>query len=140
MAVERLDHVHIEVADRDQAADWYERVLGLRRDPSLAVWAEHPTGPLLLSTEAGMPVLSLFARQCRAPSRDTTIAFRLSGAAFLGFLDQLPTLGLSHAKGHALARGDVVDHALSWSLYFVDPDGNRLEVTTYDHEAVARAL
>lgn len=138
--VEWIDHVHVEVADRDRAAEWYGRVLGLRRAARLASWAEEPRGPLILATAAGTPVLSLFARACAPPTRDATIAFRVGGAVFLAFLEELDALGLRHVTGRALARSDVVDHDLSWSLYLVDPDGNRIEVTTYDHEHVAAGL
>lgn len=140
MQVERVDHVHVEVRDRDEAADWYGRVLGLVRDPVLAPWADDPMGPLILATPGGVPALALFARDCAPPSRDATVAFRVPGSAFLAFLDNLGQLGLVHAKGHALTRVDVVDHDLSWSIYFVDPDGNRIEVTTYDREKVAAVL
>lgn len=30
-----------------------------------------------------------------------------------------------------------VDHEVSWSIYFKDPDGNPFEDTTYDYEAFA---
>ena len=140
MKVERIDHVHIEVSDRDRAADWYGRVLGLKRDPKLASWADDPMGPLILSTEDGMPVLSLFNGECRSPSRDGTIAFRMSGMSFLAFLTDLPKLNLTHEKGHTLSRSDMVDHDLSWSIYFVDPYGNRIEATTYDYREVAAAI
>lgn len=140
MQVDRIDHVHVEVTDRDQAADWYARVLGLRRDPNLASWADDPMGPLILSTSDGTPTLSLFARACLTPSRDTTVAFRVSGAAFLEFLQDIERLGLTDMQGHTLTRNAVVDHALSWSIYFVDPDRNRLEITTYDYEQVGTAL
>ena len=32
-----LDHVHVAVLDREAAADWYARVLGLRRDARLEI-------------------------------------------------------------------------------------------------------
>jgi catechol-2,3-dioxygenase len=34
----------------------------------------------------------------------------------------------------------VVDHDNSYSVYVADPHGNRVEITTYDHDAVERAM
>ncbi|MBL4557964.1 MAG: zinc-ribbon domain-containing protein [Rhodobacteraceae bacterium] len=101
---------------------------------------EHPMGPLVLAAADGRPALSLFKRDCRPASRDSTIAFRIAGAAFLGFLDALDDLQLQSVQGRVLTRSDLVDHQVSWSLYFLDPDGNRLELTSYDHGDIAQAI
>lgn len=132
MTVERVDHVHVEVSDRDTAALWYGDVLGLRRDPALAVWAEHPSGPLILCAGDGRPALALFRRDPAAPSRDSTVAFRIDGEGFRAFLERLPALGLVSRSGEPVSAAEVVDHGLARSLYFVDPDANPIEVTTYD--------
>lgn len=34
---------------------------------------------------------------------------------------------------------EAVDHDVSWSIYFTDPDGNPFEITTYDYEAFKTA-
>lgn len=140
MQVERIDHVHVEVADRDRAADWYARVLGLTRAAELIDWADDPMGPLILSAADGHPALSLFARDTKPPSRDTTIAFRVAGASFLQFREALSDLGLHDRAGDPVTAESVVDHDLSWSIYFIDPDGNRLELTTYDYAQVAAQI
>ena len=139
MRVSRIDHIHLEVADRDAAADWYSRILGLERSEDLGSWADDPMGPLILTAGDGNPALSLFARQSKEVSRDTTVAFRTSGIEFLSFCGDLEGMDIRDKSGKKLTTSSVVDHALSWSVYFVDPDGNRLEVTTYDYEFVARA-
>lgn len=137
MKARRIDHVHVEVRDRDAAAGWYRRVLGLERHAGLAGWADDPMGPLILSAGDGEPALSLFRRGCAPASRDTTIAFRYSGADFLRFIAALPELRLNHDTGRLLTAADIEDHGLSWSFYFNDPDGNRIEVTCYDYDMVA---
>ncbi|MEM7734061.1 MAG: VOC family protein [Pseudomonadota bacterium] len=140
MRIERIDHVHVEVADRDKAAAWFEDVLGLVRADALADWAAHPLGPLILATPDGLPVLSLFAREAKPASRDATIAFRVSDVDFRGFLDRLDDLGLLHADGRRLTRADVVDHDMAWSIYFMDPWGNRFEITSYDYATIQSGI
>jgi len=49
----QIDHVELFVPDRGAAADWYERVLGLRRLTKTETWAEAPRGPLMISPDGG---------------------------------------------------------------------------------------
>ncbi len=50
--VERIDHVHVFVADRPAAEQSYANVLGLTRVDSLVGWALNG-GPLTLSNPSG---------------------------------------------------------------------------------------
>ena len=50
------------------------------------------------------------------------------------------SLKMNWRSGVPLQRSDADDHGLAWSYYFVDPDGNHLEITTYDHEPVRAEL
>lgn len=134
--VEGLDHVHVAVRDRQAAAEWYGTVFGLVPAHAFAGWAEHPEGPLFLTTPAGAHCLALFARKPEAAG-DHTVAFRTDGAGFARFRDGLGRLGLRDRLGNQVGPGDVVDHGGAVSLYFCDPDGNRLELTTYEPVAVA---
>ncbi|WP_120634168.1 hypothetical protein [Ruegeria sp. EL01] len=125
---------------REAAAGWYEMVLGLKRYAELASWAADPMGPLIMQGGDGYPALSLFERDFKEVSRDSTVAFRVEGGTFIDFLDSMESLDLKTNTGGTLTRQDVVDHNMSWSLYFLDPDKNRLEITTYDYEVVEKAL
>jgi catechol-2,3-dioxygenase len=139
--VERLDHVHVHVTNRESAAAWFNRVLGLQIAPEFAEWARDPNGPLFLSDCNGHHCLALFQDNVPAHAMgDHTIAFKVGGAEFIGLLSRLDELRLSGTDGSTLSRDDIIDHQLSWSVYFLDPDGNRFEVTTYEHEAVAAQL
>lgn len=138
--VESIDHVHIEVRDRSTSAAWYHRILGFVIAEKFAEWADDPMGPPILATAHGQPVLSLFARDYKAVSRDATVAFRVSGEQFINFVSNLTDLGLLHVSGRQLTLANVVDHNLSWSIYFLDLDENRIELTTYDHMQVKTAL
>lgn len=133
-----LDHVELFVPDRAQAADWYGRVLGCRPVPGTEPWATHPQGPLMISPDGGRTKLALFAGEPQG-SRPTSgfhrVAFRLHGAEWLEFVARLTELRL--AEGSGAAR--VVDHTGAWSVYFTDPFGHHLEVTTYEADLVRRA-
>jgi catechol 2,3-dioxygenase-like lactoylglutathione lyase family enzyme len=128
-ALQGVDHVHVFVADRAAAERWYARVLGLARVPALAFWADDG-GPLTLADAAESLHLALFERP-RQPCR-STIALRVDAAAFLAWR--------SHLAAMLDRPPSLEDHALSWSIYFADPDGNPYEITCYDYAALAPAL
>ncbi|WP_227374283.1 hypothetical protein [Haladaptatus halobius] len=68
------------------------------------------------------------------------VAFQTDGEGFLSFVDRLETLDLTNREGESVTDDDVIDHDLSYSIYFTDLDGNLLELTTNDHETVAAEL
>ncbi len=128
-AVDGIDHVHVFVGNRARAEGWYGRVLGFRPVPRFESWARDG-GPLTLADADHRVHLALFERTPQ-PCR-STIAIRVGGQAFLTWRARLEaTLGVAVQP---------VDHGLSWSLYFSDPDGNPFEITTGDVAAVATAL
>jgi catechol 2,3-dioxygenase len=132
-----LDHVELFVPDRAQAADWYGRVLGCRRVPGTEEWA-HPQGPLMLSPDGGRTKLALFTgtpQGGRSTAGFHRVAFRLAGPEWLAFVERLPELALQEGAGPAR----IVDHTAAWSVYFTDPFGHHLEVTTYEADMVRRA-
>lgn len=137
-----VDHVELFVADWDSAVDWYDRVLGLTPDPAFAEWWETGSGPMVLSVD-DTTKLALFERASATRGDGVSphrVALQTDADGFLSFLDRLATLDLTDRDGAPVTSGDVVDHGLSYSLYFTDLDGNALELTTNDHEAVAARL
>jgi catechol 2,3-dioxygenase-like lactoylglutathione lyase family enzyme/heme-degrading monooxygenase HmoA len=133
-----IDHVELFVPDRAAAAEWYARVLACRPVPGTEAWAADPRGPLMVSADGGRTKLALFQAEPHnppAPSAFHRVAFHLTGAEWLAFVARLPELGLE--ENGTPAR--VVDHGGAWSAYFTDPQGHRLEVTTYDADSVRRA-
>jgi catechol-2,3-dioxygenase len=124
-----VDHIHVFVADRAAAERWYRDVLGLARVPGLAFWADDG-GPLTVRNAADTVHLALFERP---PQRTrSTVALRVGAADFLDWRTHLErTLGRPMK---------AVDHALSWSLYFEDPDGNPYEITSYDYAVLQQRL
>ncbi len=137
-----IDHVEIFVPDRHEAAAWYARVLGLEIVKRFETWAQDPRGPLMIGGEGGS-MLALFQgppQGDREPVGIRRVAFRTDAQGFCRFLDRLEHDPISDAAGRRVTRRDVVDHRLSFSIYFRDPYGNRCELTTYDHHAVCEAL
>lgn len=149
LRVDQIDHVELFVPDRFEAAEWYERALGLTVVSKYKHWADDPQGPLMISSDNGSTKLALFdgkpqGQQPTAGHRERSgfhrVAFRVGASSFLGFLDQLPTLGVVDDKGRIVTKDRIVDHSQAFSVYFNDPFGHRLELTTYEHTAVAEAL
>lgn len=133
--ISALDHVHLYVADPEAAADWYGRVLGLQVLPS----SKRLHGGKYMATPRGQYCATIFPG--KPPSDgDHTTAFRVSGRVFMEFGEQLPHTDVSGRSGNLLRASDAADHDLAFSYYFQDPDGNHLELTTYDHEPVRRWL
>jgi catechol-2,3-dioxygenase len=128
-ALEAVDHIHIHVSDRASAERWYREVLGFTRVPELERWTADQ-GPLTLRNAGDTIHLALFERP-KQPSR-TTIALRVTAPDFLAWRAHL-----SQALGQPVLP---VDHEVSWSLYFVDPDGNPYEITSYAYEDLRSRL
>ena len=84
--LQRIDHIHVYVADRSAAERWYQTVLGFTRITSLAFWAVDG-GPLTLTDAAGEIHLALFERP--AQGRHATIAFAVTAGNFLAWREYL---------------------------------------------------
>jgi catechol 2,3-dioxygenase-like lactoylglutathione lyase family enzyme len=133
----QLDHIELLVPDQWEAAEWYERVLGFSVIQEHVHWAEEG-GPLMITNDDGQTMLALFRG---APQADSEVigfgrvAFRVNSDDFMRFLEDS-----SGWRQPALSPADVVDHDKSFSVYFTDPYGNRLEVTSYDYAALRARL
>jgi catechol 2,3-dioxygenase-like lactoylglutathione lyase family enzyme len=135
----QIDHVELFVPDQYEAAQWYEKVFGLKILPEFEHWAA--TGPLMISSDGGSTMLALFTgTPTGADAGFRRVAFRVDAAGFLAFADRLTELDLTSMGGGRLTPDDVVDHEPSWSYYFTDPWGYPFEITTYDYDSVKTQL
>ncbi len=137
--VDQIDHVELFVPDRREAAAWYERTLGLTVAAEYEHWADNPAGPLMIATPGGGTKLALFPGEPRG-DRPTAgfhlVAFRVSRTGFDAFLAHVRDNPVFDERGGELRELAVRDHDAALSVYFCDPYGHRLEVTTYDVRTV----
>ena len=142
--VDHIDHVELFVPDRRAAAQWYERALGLSVVPEFEHWAEDPHGPLMISSDGGGGTkLALFTGEPQG-SRPTAgfhlVAFRVDGPGFFSFLEHIENVSVFDEPGAEARTLKPRDHGQAFSVYFCDPWGHPLEVTTYDAEYVRERL
>jgi catechol-2,3-dioxygenase len=128
---DRIDHIHVHVADRSRAEQWYADVLGLKRVPELEFWAEGG-GPLTLQNSSGTVHIALFERPPQAEPCRSVIALSVGAEEFVAWR--------THLVAQLKRPVEPEDHQVSWSLYFADPDGNPWEITSYQHAVVATLL
>src|SRR5437762_1254709 len=124
MQLDGIDHVALAVRDIEEAAKWYADVLGFERRHE-GMWDGIPT-----FIGKGNTAIALFPARgddsrSSAPtkSRMLHLAFRASRENFLEAQEELKKRGI---------KFEFQDHEISRSIYFHDPDGHELEITTYE--------
>jgi catechol 2,3-dioxygenase-like lactoylglutathione lyase family enzyme len=116
-----LDHVALSVRDQAASERWYGEVLGLERVHQEA-WGDVPV--MLVSEGTGVALFRARAGEDGKPAvRILHVAFRVDRAAFEAARSELEARGLEVT---------FQDHVVSHSIYFRDPDGHQLELTTYE--------
>lgn len=138
----RLDHVHIRVPDRTEAARWYREHLGFEPVEAYRFWAEgFEGGPLQISADGGRTTLALFEASEGHPmvAQTTGVAFRVDADTFIAFARSLPC-GIPGPGGEPLVVTELVDYDLCWGFDLADPWGNRYELNSYQYDDVRAAL
>ena len=130
-SVEDIDHIEMFVSDREKAAKWYEEIFGLKPIKELEMWSK--IGPLFIGNKDRSVTLAIMNGKKDFDGSINRMAFRTTGEKFIDFLNRVDEMGLFFLK-EKVTKEQVVDHDLSYSIYFDDPDGNKLELTCYDHE------
>ena len=137
-----LDHVHIRVPNRDEAAAWYAEHLGFEPVAAFDFWASDVDGgPLQISADGGRTMLALFEAGGGHPMlpQQTGVAFSVDVDTFVAFARSLP--GAIHGvSGQPLVADDVIDFDMCWAFDLVDPWGNVYELNCYDYDRIRREL
>ena len=122
--LESLDHVAIRVADLEISAEWYQRVLGLKRylPPEWEPW------PIfMMSGKFGVALFPSGTGDHTGPSKAVSniridhFAFNVSNHNFDKAEQRYQELGLEY---------EIQDHHYFRSMYTKDPDGHVVELTT----------
>lgn len=138
----RLDHVHIRVPNRAEAAAWYAQHLGFEPVERFGFWATgFEGGPLQISADGGQTTLALFEVSDGHPMvpQATGVAFSVDAEVFMAFARSLPG-EIVGAEGRPLVADDVVDLDLCWAFDLADPWGNRYELNCYEYDRIAAEL
>jgi catechol 2,3-dioxygenase-like lactoylglutathione lyase family enzyme len=119
--VEALDHVAIPVTDMTRSISWYQKVLGLTRRYE----KEWGTDPAFLCAGETCVALLENSKSSLSPCPATVrhFCFRTDRVSFDESIFTLRAMGIPYSTD---------DHQISISLYFQDPDGHWIELTTYD--------
>jgi catechol 2,3-dioxygenase-like lactoylglutathione lyase family enzyme len=121
--LEGIDHVAMGVRDLERSANWYIDVLGFERLHE-GMWNGVPT-----FIAKGNTGIALFPASHEAKSsahreiRMLHLAFRADRENFLVAQRELEKRGINF---------EFQDHEIAHSIYFRDPDGHQLEITTYE--------
>ena len=125
MQLEGIDHVALAVRDVEEAAKWYADVLGFEQRYE-GMWDGIPTFIGKGNTAIALfPVRVDGSKSAMRTSkiRMLHLAFRANRNAFLSAQEELKRRGI---------KFEFEDHEISHSIYFRDPDGHQLEITTYE--------
>ena len=118
-----LDHIAIRVADMDVSAEWYTRVLGLKK-VKVEKWGEFPI--FLFAGKSGIALFpadlesDLINRSSKHVGFDH-FAFNVDIENFKKARKRYENLGVNYT---------FKDHHYYHSIYTLDPDGYTVELTT----------
>ena len=123
--IDALDHVALSVRDVARSAQWYSDVLSFKR------LHEDKWNGIPIFVGNGNAAIALFPASeeigsgspDRAAVRTLHFAFRTDCENFSRAQDEL--------KKRAIAF-EFEDHDISHAIYFHDPDGHKIEITTYE--------
>ncbi len=118
-----LDHVAIHAKNLEVSANWYGKVLGLRKY-QLPKWGRSPV--FLLSGKSGIALFQANTDDPEVPKNSDNVkidhfAFNVTKENFEKAKERYRELGLKYI---------LKDHHYFQSIYTEDPDGHTVELTT----------
>lgn len=123
--LQHIDHIALTVRDAEASTRWYCDVLGLEhRFPG--IWGGVPA--MLFVGDTGLALFPTSVPDPHDPPSSDTITMR-------HFAFRVTREGFAAAQADLRRRGiafEFQDHDISYSIYFNDPDGHRVELTTYE--------
>jgi catechol 2,3-dioxygenase-like lactoylglutathione lyase family enzyme len=124
MQLNGIDHVALAVSDVERSVQWYIDVLGLERQHE-GMWNGIP-----VFVGKGNTGIAFFPRRGddskSGPHNKIDmlhLAFRADRKNFVAAQEKLKRRGI---------KFEFQNHEISHSIYFRDPDGHELEITTYE--------
>jgi catechol 2,3-dioxygenase-like lactoylglutathione lyase family enzyme len=120
MRLEQIDHIALRCASPEAMKEWYVSTLGFEH-----VFPGKWSGvPIVL--RLGSTFITLFPQEAEPPGNGRAWHLAMRAATYADFRS---------AQAELQARGvsfQFRDHDIAHSIYFTDPGGFLLEITTYD--------
>jgi catechol 2,3-dioxygenase-like lactoylglutathione lyase family enzyme len=126
VVIDRIDHLVLTVADLDQTVDFYVRVLGMQPVTFGAGRRALRFGPHKLNLHQAGHELAPKARRPTPGSVDVCLVTTTPLARLVAHLRACEVQVEQGPVARTGATGPIT------SVYFRDPDGNLIEVSTYD--------
>lgn len=129
MNIQGIDHVALNVKDLDKAVEFYTKVLGLK-----ITEREYNKPGIEYFLDAGPSLIGLIQGDAKGPEHP----FQHEGLGANHFSFRIKTKDFDSTLEKLKAAGVQVDYSKkrekSWSIYFRDLDGNKLEMTAWPLE------
>jgi len=127
--VQGIDHVALNVRDLDKSLKFYTEILGLK-----VTQREHSKPGIEYFLDCGKSLIGLIQGEEKGPAHHfqdggvgaNHVGFRTSPKDFDRIVEEL--------KEQQVPIHFSKKREKSWSVYFSDPDGNKLEITAWPQE------